>query len=229
MPAWSVPKIHLARRPRMRATRIRASWIDAVERVAHVQRAGHVRRRDGDRVVLVGVALRLRVEDARLLPAREHARLHLRGLVAGASSRVFRRSSGMGAQVCQPAAAAYYRALSISLIIYAMDASTLLRDSRLASGLDAGRARAAARQGAVDRRRRSSAGGEPERRDASGGTERARLPARPDGGARPQRRRRNADRSATCASRTPSAWRRSRPPTTRSRCCGGPCAAAKAG
>ena len=29
------------------------SWIDAVERVAHVQRAGDVRRRDRDRVVLV--------------------------------------------------------------------------------------------------------------------------------------------------------------------------------
>ena len=29
MPAWSVPKIHLARRPRMRATRMQASWIDA--------------------------------------------------------------------------------------------------------------------------------------------------------------------------------------------------------
>ena len=30
MPAWSVPKIHLARFPRMRATRMQRSWIAAL-------------------------------------------------------------------------------------------------------------------------------------------------------------------------------------------------------
>jgi hypothetical protein len=28
MPAWSVPRIHFARRPRMRLKRMRTSWID---------------------------------------------------------------------------------------------------------------------------------------------------------------------------------------------------------
>ena len=55
-----------------------------VQRVPHVQVAGHVRRRHGDRVVLVGRSLGLRMEDAGLLPAREHARLHVGGLVARA-------------------------------------------------------------------------------------------------------------------------------------------------
>src|SRR5439155_6259800 len=56
----------------------------AVERVAHVQRAGHVRRRDRDREVLGGVALGLGMEYARLLPALEDALLHVRRDVARA-------------------------------------------------------------------------------------------------------------------------------------------------
>jgi hypothetical protein len=56
----------------------------AVERVAHVQRAGHVRRRDRDREVLLRRAGRLGVEAPGCLPALEDARLGLGGLVAGA-------------------------------------------------------------------------------------------------------------------------------------------------
>ena len=55
-----------------------------VERVPHVQVAGHIRRRHGDREVLVGRPLGLRVEDPGLLPAREHAGLNVGGLVARA-------------------------------------------------------------------------------------------------------------------------------------------------
>ena len=55
-----------------------------VQRVAHVQRARDVRRRDRDRVVLGRRALRLRVEITRLEPPREHARLDLLRVVAGA-------------------------------------------------------------------------------------------------------------------------------------------------
>ena len=63
----------------------------AVERVAHVQRAGHVRRRDRDREVLGRRALRRRVEQAGLEPAREDARLGLGGLPAGAVLQVCHR------------------------------------------------------------------------------------------------------------------------------------------
>ena len=53
-----------------------------VERVAHVQRARDVGRRDGDRVVLGRRALGLGMEQPRLHPAREDARLGVGGLVA---------------------------------------------------------------------------------------------------------------------------------------------------
>ena len=39
IPAWSVPKIHFARLPCIRAWRMHRSWIERVQRVAHVQRA----------------------------------------------------------------------------------------------------------------------------------------------------------------------------------------------
>ncbi len=55
-----------------------------VQRVAHVEVAGDVRRRHRDRVVLVRRALGLRVEDAGLVPAREHPPLDVGGLVARA-------------------------------------------------------------------------------------------------------------------------------------------------
>ena len=60
----------------------------AVERVAHVKHAGHVRRRDGYREVLAGVARGLRMEDPGVVPAREHAGLHVRRRVAGALSEL---------------------------------------------------------------------------------------------------------------------------------------------
>ena len=62
-----------------------------VERVPHVQRAGDVRRRDRDRVVLGRRALGLGVEATGLEPAREDARLALAGVVARA---VLERPSG---------------------------------------------------------------------------------------------------------------------------------------
>jgi hypothetical protein len=55
-----------------------------VQRVPHVQRAGDVRRRDRDRVVVGRGALRLGVEIAGLQPPREHARLDLLRVIAGA-------------------------------------------------------------------------------------------------------------------------------------------------
>ena len=55
-----------------------------VQRVAHVEVAGHVRRRHRDREVLVRRALGLGMEDPGLVPAREHARLDVGGLVASA-------------------------------------------------------------------------------------------------------------------------------------------------
>ena len=65
----------------------------AVQRVAHVQRAGHVRRRDRDREVLLRRALRLGVEQARLEPALEDRRLGLRGLPARAFEVAHRAGS----------------------------------------------------------------------------------------------------------------------------------------
>jgi hypothetical protein len=61
----------------------------AVERVAHVQRPGDVRQWDRDRVVVGGVAGRLRVEQPGLEPAREHARLRLGGVVSRAVLELF--------------------------------------------------------------------------------------------------------------------------------------------
>jgi len=56
----------------------------AVERMAHVQDAGDVRRRDGDRVVLLGRPLGIGVVQARRQPALDDPRLDLGGLEAGA-------------------------------------------------------------------------------------------------------------------------------------------------
>ena len=67
--------------------------------MAHVQRAGHVGRRHGDGVVLVRVALGLGAEDPGLLPAREHARLDLGRVVAGALLEGFEAVGGHGRQV----------------------------------------------------------------------------------------------------------------------------------
>ena len=60
----------------------------AVERMAHVQRARDVGRRDGDRVVLGRRALGLGMEQPRLHPAREDARLGDGGLVARAGLKL---------------------------------------------------------------------------------------------------------------------------------------------
>src|SRR5581483_3273950 len=54
----------------------------AVERVAHVQRAGDVGRRDRDRIVRGGVALGPRVEDAAREPALDQRGLDRRGIEA---------------------------------------------------------------------------------------------------------------------------------------------------
>ena len=55
----------------------------AVEGVTHVEHAGHVRRRDRDRVVLVGGAGRLGMEVAAFKPLGKDPRLGLAGLPAG--------------------------------------------------------------------------------------------------------------------------------------------------
>src|SRR5215217_1613024 len=78
-----------------------------VEGVAHVQRPGHVRRRDRNRVVLAGRAVRLGVEDPRLLAALEHPRLDVGRLVARAVGERFVAVRGHCRQVCQPSASAY--------------------------------------------------------------------------------------------------------------------------
>jgi hypothetical protein len=56
----------------------------AVQRVPHVEGARHVGRRDRDGEAGARVALGLGVEDAGLVPAREHRSLDLLGVVAGA-------------------------------------------------------------------------------------------------------------------------------------------------
>ena len=66
----------------------------AVERVAHVQRAGDVRGRDRDRVVVVSIALGFGVEPTALQPALEHARLDLAGFPAGGGLQ-FRPTCGV--------------------------------------------------------------------------------------------------------------------------------------
>ena len=70
--------------PRMRLVADQRVLDRAVERVAHVQHAGDVRRRDRDRVVLVRRALGLGVVQARRQPALDDPRLDLGGLEAGA-------------------------------------------------------------------------------------------------------------------------------------------------
>ena len=59
-----------------------------VQRMAHVQHAGDVGRRDGDRVVLVRRALRGGMEQPGLQPFLHDPRLHLGGVVAGRGSEV---------------------------------------------------------------------------------------------------------------------------------------------
>ena len=83
IPAWSVPRIQSVLRPRIRFIRTSASCIDAVQRVAHVQRPGHVRRRDRDREVLLRRPLGRRVEVAPLDPLGEDPPLDLGRVVAG--------------------------------------------------------------------------------------------------------------------------------------------------
>jgi hypothetical protein len=56
--------------------------------MAHVQRAGHVRRRDRDRVVLLGGPLGFWGEQLGRLPARKDPRLRVCGVVAGAGLEV---------------------------------------------------------------------------------------------------------------------------------------------
>src|SRR6185503_17962746 len=77
-----------------------------VERVAHVQGAGHVRRRDRDRVVLLRRALGLRVEQARVLPELRDARLGEGGVV---TRLVLHRRTSLG-----PCAACYSSPLSVT-------------------------------------------------------------------------------------------------------------------
>src|SRR5205085_12417383 len=55
----------------------------AVERMAHVQRAGDVRRRHRDRVILPRVTLWLGVNEDGVEPALDDARIHLRSVVSG--------------------------------------------------------------------------------------------------------------------------------------------------
>ncbi len=82
----------------------------AVQRVAHVQRAGHVRRRQRDAVRLAG-RVRFRVERVRVGPAREDARLGGRGVVPralvqhGSELRVHREQSTRGGQTTARTAA----------------------------------------------------------------------------------------------------------------------------
>ena len=56
MPAWSVPGCHSTSLPRMRSKRHEHVLQRVVERVPHVQRARHVRRRDDDAVGLAALA-----------------------------------------------------------------------------------------------------------------------------------------------------------------------------
>ena len=81
MPAWSVPQIQSALRPCIRAQADEHVLHRAVERVAHVQRPGDVRRRHRDHEGLAGI-VRLGREGMALLPAREHRRLDGGGVVA---------------------------------------------------------------------------------------------------------------------------------------------------
>ena len=74
--------------------------------------AGDVGRRNGDRIVLGGAALRLGAEDPRLLPTREDPTLHLGGLIAGALLERLRTVVGHVGQVCQPRLARYWRRMA---------------------------------------------------------------------------------------------------------------------
>ena len=79
MPAWSVPGCHSASRPCIRRQRIRVSWIGEGQRVADVQAAGDVRRRDHDGEG-GGVGRRVAGEGARALPAFIEAGLDAPGV-----------------------------------------------------------------------------------------------------------------------------------------------------
>ena len=84
IPAWSVPRIHFVAPPAHALVADERVLDGAVERVAHVQHAGDVRRRDRDRVVLVRRPLGIGVVQARRQPALDDPRLDLGGLEAGA-------------------------------------------------------------------------------------------------------------------------------------------------
>ncbi len=62
-----------------------------VERVAHVKHAGDVRRRDGDRVVLLRGSLRVRMKQAGLQPFLDDPGLHLGGVIASCRLEVGHR------------------------------------------------------------------------------------------------------------------------------------------
>src|SRR5262249_38337870 len=80
----------------------------AVERVPHVQRAGDVRRRDRDRVVLRGGPGRFRVEATGFEPAREDPRLRLPRVVAGSVlQRMPHRAGSVGATTPRPTSRRY--------------------------------------------------------------------------------------------------------------------------
>ena len=83
MPAWSVPGCHSTSRPRMRSKRHEDVLQRVVERVPHVQRARHVRRRDDDRstVRLAARSGASGLEGARPFPFSIDARLDLGGLI----------------------------------------------------------------------------------------------------------------------------------------------------
>ena len=84
MPAWSVPRIHFVLRPCMRAWRISASWIEPLSAwpmcSAPVTFGGGIAIEKFSSGVPVGSGWK----SPDCLPALEHARLGLGGLVAGA-------------------------------------------------------------------------------------------------------------------------------------------------
>ena len=67
-----------------------------VQRVAHVQHAGDVRRRDGQRVVLVRGALRGGMEQPGIQPFADDPRLHVGRVVAGGRLEVAHRTRSVG-------------------------------------------------------------------------------------------------------------------------------------
>ena len=91
MPAWSVPGCHSTSRAAHALEAGQDVLQRVVERMAHVQRAGDVGRRDDDAVGLAPRALGpAGAERARLLPCRVDAALDLGGLVGLVDHVLFR-------------------------------------------------------------------------------------------------------------------------------------------